>query len=236
MQASRLEWWPSSHLMTAPNPFCLVWCSQHLLPYHHIYAAKQSRIQCTATHGILGENWGSCNVFVCMWQSRLPGKKWICWCFTRLVKPILFHINACEQIAPRNINPVFSWPQKAGAKWGQGVNLGLELNSPAVIVGSSESVKDPAAFELEWGHAEVSRPRWSAEQWGEGEWGLVYQLRSLLTEAALHWHQSELMTVLLLCSVVRSEMNRRRIQCNKRALACIQEQEVGILILLYHGQ
>lgn len=52
-------------------------------------------------------------------------------------------------MTPRNINPVFFWPQKAGAKWGQKVNLGLALNSPTVIVGSSESVKDPAALKLE---------------------------------------------------------------------------------------
>lgn len=56
----------------------------------------------------------------------------------------------------------------------------MALNSPAVIVGSSESVKDPAALELEWGHAEVSRPRWSTEQCGEGEGGLYASFGSCL--------------------------------------------------------
>lgn len=70
----------------------------------------------------------------------------------------------------------------------------MALNSPAVIVGSSESVKDPAVLELEWGHAEVSRPRWSTEQRGEGEggWGGVpalvpaYRSSPALTSVKTH--------------------------------------------------
>lgn len=64
-------------------------------------------------------------------------------------------------MAPRNINPVFFRPLKAGTERGEEVNLGLTLNSPPVIV---RSLKHPAALELERGHAEVSRPQWSTEQ------------------------------------------------------------------------
>lgn len=75
-------------------------------------------------------------------------QKRMCWCFTRRVIPILFHISSREQTAPRNINPALSWPQKAGAKWGQEVNPGLALNRRAVIVGSSESVKRPGSVRV----------------------------------------------------------------------------------------
>lgn len=64
-------------------------------------------------------------------------------------------------MAPRNINSVFFWPLKAGTKRGEEVNPGLTLNNPPVIV---RSLRDPAALELEWGHAGVSRPQWSTEQ------------------------------------------------------------------------
>lgn len=74
-------------------------------------------------------------------------------------------------MAPRNINPVFFRPLKAGTERGEEVNLGLTLNSPPVIV---RSLKHPVALELERGRAEVSRPRWSTEQWEKDEsrgWG-----------------------------------------------------------------
>lgn len=94
--------------------------------------------------------------------------------------------------------------RRKGAKWGREVNLDLVLNGPAVIVWSSESVKDPAALELEWGHAEVSGPRWSTEQWGEKvtEASTAALVPAYRSSPAPHWHQSKLMTVLLLCSVV----------------------------------
>lgn len=222
MQATGLEWWPSSHVMTAPNPFCIVWCAQHLLPHCHtiiFYAtktkwgtmhsgaeyggAKLGRLQCLCLHVAIGT----------------AEQKRMCWCFTRRVIPILFHISSREQTAPRNINPVLSWPQKAGAKWGQEVNPGLALNRRAVIVGSSESVKRPGSVGVGVGPRKGqggSVVIWATRRrWG-GEGGPpAYQLRFLLTEAAPHWHQSKLMTVLLLCSVVRSEMNRLCIQANK---------------------
>lgn len=65
-----------------------------------------------------------------------------------------------------------SWgPLKAG-EGGKEVNLGLTLNSQPVIVGS---LKQPAALGLERGHSWVSRPQWSAEQWGKDVCGLCLQ-------------------------------------------------------------
>lgn len=211
MRARRLEWWPSSHVMTAPNPLCIVWCTQHLLPCcHTMIFMQQKQVEYNeraAAHRILAENWGSCNVFVCMWQSAAA--------CTKMNLPTL-HTTSNTGIIPHR------WLRTNGSKkhqldllgghWRQGrgeeVNLGLTLNSQPVIVGS---LKQPAALELERGHSWVSRPQWSAEQWGKD----VCRLRFLLTEAALHWHQSKLTAVLLLCSVVCSEPNGLSIQANK---------------------
>lgn len=148
------------------------------------------------------------SLFVCGNQRR-RAQKWICRRFTQLETPALFHIDGREQMAPRNIKSTFLGPLEAGTERGEEVNLGLTLNSQPVIVGS---LKQPAALELERGHSWVSRPQWSAEQWGKD----VCRLQFLLTEAAPpHWHQSKLTAVLLLCSVVCSEPNGLRIQANK---------------------
>lgn len=131
---------------------------------------------------------------------------------------MLFHMIGFEKQLQETSAQVSFWPQKAGAKWGQEVNLGLALNSVAVIVGSWVSVGDAAfmVLESEQGHAEVSRPQWSTEQWEEGkEAWIAALLPAYRSSPAPHWHQSKLMTVLLLCSAVRSEMNRLCIQPNK---------------------
>lgn len=145
------------------------------LPYHHIYAtktkwgtmhsgaeyggAKLGQLQCLCLHVAIGT----------------AEQKRMCWCFTRRVIPILFHISSREQTAPRNINPVLSWPQKAGAKWGQEVNPGLALNRRAVIVGSSESVKRPGSVGVGVGPRKgqrgsvviwATRRRWGGEGGG----------------------------------------------------------------------
>lgn len=98
------------------------------------------------------------------------------------------------------------WPEGRGAKGGREVNLDLALSSPGCCWWFVWVCKEPGALEPDRGHTKVSGPRRSTGP------ALVPAYRG---STSPQWHQSKLMTVLLLCCAVHPEMNRLAFRLTK---------------------
>lgn len=120
--------------------------SAAVLLCHHISATKQSGVQYTAVY--IRRKLGQQLFLFCRLQSTLPEQK------------KKFQARSSTNIIPHHQ----LWTKSLEilsvllAREGQRVNLSLVLKCPAVVVGT-ELVKEPAALELERGHAEVSGPQ-----------------------------------------------------------------------------